>query len=42
MIKRSAASGPWEKCGAIGMEVRHKAHLTPENVDDQNASINLL
>lgn len=39
-IRIAAASGLCEKCGAIGTEVHHKVHLTPENVDDSNVSIN--
>lgn len=39
-IRIAAASGLCEKCGAIGTEVHHKVHLTPENVDDPNISIN--
>lgn len=39
-IRIVAASGLCEKCGAIGTEVHHKVHLTPENVDDPNVSIN--
>ena len=39
-IRIAAASGLCEQCGAIGTEVHHKVHLTPENVDDPNVSIN--
>lgn len=29
-----------EKCGAIGTEVHHIIHLTPENVTDPSISLN--
>ena len=35
------ANGRCEKCGAVGTEVHHIVHLTNENVDDPNVSINL-
>ena len=35
-----AANGCCEKCGAPGEEVHHIIHLTPENVDDPNVTLN--
>ena len=32
--------GVCEKCGAIGTEVHHIIHLTPENVSDPSISTN--
>lgn len=34
------ANGLCEKCGAPGLEVHHKIHLTVDNVDDVSISIN--
>ena len=36
------ANGRCEKCGAVGTEVHHIVHLTNDNVDDPNISINLI
>ena len=35
------SNGRCEKCGAVGTEVHHIVHLTNDNVDDPNISINL-
>ena len=34
------ANGLCEKCGAVGLEVHHKIHLTIHNVDDESISLN--
>ena len=39
-IKIASAGGLCEKCGAIGTEVHHKIHLTPDNVSDPEISMN--
>lgn len=39
-IKIASCSGFCEKCGAIGTEVHHKIHLTPNNVNDHEISLN--
>ena len=38
--KIAACNGRCEKCGAIGEEVHHIIHLTPENVNDPAVSLN--
>ena len=38
-IKFASVSGLCEKCGAVGEEVHHVIHLTPENVSDVSISI---
>lgn len=35
------ANGRCEKCGAVGIEVHRIVHLTNDNVDNPNISINL-
>ena len=39
-IKIASVCGVCEKCGAIGTEVHHIIHLTPENVSDPSISTN--
>lgn len=39
-IKIASASGLCEKCGEIGTEVHHKIHLTPDNVNNLEISLN--
>ena len=39
-IKIASVGGRCEKCGAIGTEVHHIIHLTPDNVKDPKISIN--
>ena len=39
-IKIANACGVCEECGAIGTEVHHIAHLTPENVTDPSVATN--
>ena len=39
-MKIATAGGRCEMCGGIGTEVHHKIHLTPENVNDPEISIN--
>ena len=39
-IRIAYANGLCEKCGAIGTEVHHIIHLTPENINDPNITIN--
>ena len=39
-IKIASANGLCERCGAVGTEVHHIVHLTPENVGDPNISLN--
>ena len=39
-MKIAAVGGRCEKCGAIGTEVHHIIHLTPENVSDPEVSLN--
>lgn len=39
-MKIAAVGGRCEKCGAIGTEVHHIIHLTPENVIDAEISLN--
>lgn len=40
-IKIANANGRCEMCGAVGTEVYHIIHLTPENVLDPKISLNL-
>lgn len=39
-IKIANACGVCEECGAIGTEVHHIIHLTPENVTDPSVATN--
>ena len=39
-IKIANACGVCEECGAIGTEVHHIVHLTPENVTDPSVATN--
>ena len=39
-MKIAAAVGRCEKCGAVGTEVHHIKHLTPDNIDDPLITIN--
>lgn len=39
-MKIAAAAGRCEKCGAVGTEVHHIKHLTPDNIDDPLITIN--
>ena len=39
-IKIANACGVCEECGAIGTEVHHVVHLTPENVTDPSVATN--
>ena len=39
-IKIANACGVCEECGAIGTEVHHIIHLTPENVTDPSIATN--
>lgn len=39
-MKIATVGGRCEKCGAIGTEVHHIIHLTPENVNDPEVSLN--
>lgn len=39
-MKIATVGGRCEKCGAIGTEVHHIIHLTPENVIDPNIALN--
>ena len=39
-IKIASVCGVCEKCGAIGTEVHHIIHLTPENVTDPSIATN--
>lgn len=39
-IKITSCGGLCEKCGAIGTEVHHKIHLTPDNVSNPEISLN--
>lgn len=39
-IKIASAGGRCEKCGAIGTEVHHIIHLTPENINDPSITVN--
>ena len=39
-IKIEQAKGLCEKCGRVGTEVHHIIHLTPENINDPNITIN--
>ena len=39
-MKIAAAAGRCEKCGAVGTEVHHIKHLTPDNIDDPSITIN--
>ena len=39
-IKIANVCGVCEECGAVGTEVHHIIHLTPQNVSDPNISIN--
>lgn len=39
-MKIAAVGGRCEKCGAVGTEVHHLIHLTPENVIDAEISLN--
>lgn len=39
-MKIAAVGGRCEKCGAVGTEVHHIIHLTPENVIDPEISLN--
>lgn len=39
-IKIASVGGRCEKCGAIGTEVHHIIHLTPDNINDPNITVN--
>lgn len=39
-IKIANACGMCEECGAVGTEVHHIIHLTPENVSDPSIATN--
>ena len=39
-IKIASAGGCCERCGAIGTEVHHIIHLTPENITDPSIATN--
>lgn len=39
-MKIASVGGRCEKCGDVGTEVHHIIHLTPENVDNPEISIN--
>ena len=39
-IKIANVCGVCEECGAVGTEVHHIIHLTPQNVSDPNISTN--
>lgn len=39
-IKIANACGVCEECGAIGTEVHHIVHLTPENITDPSVATN--
>lgn len=39
-IKIAGVGGRCEKCGAVGTEVHHIIHLTPENVTEPEISLN--
>ena len=39
-MKIAASVGRCEKCGAVGTEVHHIVHLTPENIFDTEVTIN--
>lgn len=39
-IKMASANSKCEKCGAVGCEVHHIIHLTPDNVNDPEISLN--
>lgn len=39
-MKIASAGGRCERCGDVGTEVHHIIHLTPENVDNPEISIN--
>ena len=39
-IKIANAEGCCERCGAIGTEVHHIIHLTPQNISDPSITVN--
>ena len=39
-MKIASAGGICEKCGAVGEEVHHIVHLTPENIHDPEVTVN--
>lgn len=39
-MKIALAGGRCEKCGAIGTEVHHIIHLTPDNINDPSITVN--
>lgn len=39
-MKIAAAAGRCERCGAVGVEVHHINHLTPDNIGDSLIRIN--
>lgn len=39
-IKIASTGGRCEKCGAIGTEVHHIIHLSPDNINDPSITVN--